>query len=332
MLQHLSPDIRIGRYRMYLCASLAVGLLISLVACAPAVSPEPVEVTRIVEQEVEVTRVVEQVVETVVTATPEPAMAPAEPADPSEDRVGYPENYRDEFTVFYEFDRPDNKTARVIWANDAAASITQEAYQAVPVAPDAPFPYGSVLVMEVFRTERDEDGNVVLDENDRYVRGDLFGTFIMRKEPGFGAKYGHQRNGEWEYMAYRPDGSQLLPPDSTQACAACHVEASQGRDWVFGVHRAFGEEAAYPLAEGENAINILDYGFRPATLEVQAGTEVTWHNNDVLIHTVTADDGSFNSGALRPGASFTHTFEEPGTYEYFCAIHPAMTGTIVVTE
>ena len=289
MSPSFGPATRSSRHRARLGVLLAVAILLMvLAACAPMAATETVEVTRVVEKEVEVTRVVEQMVETVVTATPEPAMEPAEPADPSVDRVGYPENYREEFTVFYEFDRPDNKTARVMWANDAAASITQDAYNAVPVESNEPFPYGSILVMEVFRTERDDEGNVLLDENGRYVRGDLFGTFIMRKEPGFGVKYGHQRNGEWEYMAYRPDGSQLLPPNSTQACAACHVEASQGRDWVFGAHRAFGEEAAYPLTTGENEVNIVDYTFQPATLEVKAGTEVPWVTVDVRVDTVSA--------------------------------------------
>lgn len=311
-------------------------LLVGIAACGGGDTPTPdvrevtqeVEVTREVPitQEVEVTTEVQGV----VTSTPEPTDdVSAESVDPSEDRVGYPEGYQDDFTIWYEFDRPDNGTARVIYANNAAASVTQQEWQAVPAAPDRPFSYGSILVMEVYATQRNEDGTVALGENGRYVRDELFGTFIMRKEQGFGAKYGTQRNGEWEYMAYRPDGSQLLPPQATQNCAACHVEAGQGRDWVFGAHRAFGIE---PAEVGENAVNVIDYTFAPSTITVTVGTEVTWVNNDVIFHTVTADDGSFNSGMLRPNASFSHTFEEVGTFPYFCAVHPSMRGTIVVTE
>jgi len=249
--------------------------------------------------------------------------ASAVPVAPDVDRVGFPEGYQETFSIFYEFDRIENKSARVIYANEAAASA--QAGQ--------PYPYGSILVMEVYRTEQDDEGNVLLDENGRFLRGDLFGLFLMRKEPGFGVKYGDLRNGEWEYVAYRPDGSVLVPPEGTQGCAACHLEAGQVKDWVFRAERHFEGEAAItdPTPE-ENQIVIFDYKFLPDTLTVEAGTEVTWVNNDVLINTATADDLSFNSRAIRVNASFSHTFEEPGTYTYFSVMHPNMKGMVVVTE
>jgi plastocyanin len=259
--------------------------------------------------------------------------APTEAVAPDVDRVGFPEGYQESFELFYEFDRPDNNTARVIYANELAASVTSEDFEAVPVESGKPFPYGSILVMDVYRTQRDEAGNVVLDENGRFVRDELSGIFVMRKEPGFGAKYGHQRNGEWEYMAYRPDGSVLTPPERTIACAACHVEASQGRDWVFGAHRFFASsEGTVPTGPGENEVILEDYTFKSNVITVPVGTEVTWTSQDVVFHTVTAGDWAFNSGMLRPNASFRHTFEVPGEYEYICAIHPSMHGAVVVTE
>jgi plastocyanin len=237
-------------------------------------------------------------------------------ADPTVDRVGFPEGYQENFILFYEFDRPDNKTARVIYANEAAASVQ----------PGQPFPYGSILVMDVYRTPKDDAGNVLLDENGRYMRDELAGHFIMRKEPGFGAKYGQLRNGEWEYVAYRPDGTFQTPPERTNGCAGCHVEAGFGKDWVFGAHRFFGEEAP---EVGENEVNVVDYTFQQNDLTVKVGTEVQWVGNDVTFHTVTANDMSF-SGALRPQGSFSHTFEQAGVFEYFCGIHPSMKGRIEV--
>ena len=250
-------------------------------------------------------------------------------AAPNVDRVGLPEGYQEAFKLFYEFDRPDNQSARVIYANDLAASITPDEFAAARVEPGEPFPYGSILVMEVYRTQKDDAGNVLLDVTERYERDELSGIFVMRKEPGFGAKYGAQRNGEWEYMAYRPDGTPLVPPERTNSCAACHVEAGQGRDWVFGAHRFLGLE---PPAPGENQVSVVDYTFTSANITATVGTTITWTSHDVVFHTVTSDDMSFNSGALRPEAGFNHVFEEPGTFEYFCAIHPSMTGKIVVTE
>jgi plastocyanin len=216
----------------------------------------------------------------------------------------------------------------VIYANEIAASVTAEQISGASVVPGGGFPYGSILVMEVYRTERDEADQVLLDENGRYVRGELFGLFVMRKEPGFGLKYGGHRNGEWEYVAYRPDGTVLTPTERTDACAACHMEAGLGNDYAFGWPRAFGIE--FPEA-GENEINIVDYRFTPNVITVTVGTEVTWTNNDVVFHTVTQTDGSF-SATLRQAASAGFTFEEATTFQYICAIHPQMSGEIRVVE
>ena len=73
-----------------------------------------------------------------------------------------------------------------------------------------------------------------LDANGRYQKDALTGIFVMRKEPGFGAKYGPDRNGEWEYVSYRPDDGQVATtPERSQACAQCHLVASDAqRDWV----------------------------------------------------------------------------------------------------
>jgi len=63
---------------------------------------------------------------------------------------------------------------------------------------------------------------------------------------------------------------------------------------------------------------------------IRAGSAVLWTNKDGAPHTVTAKDGSFDSGNLAQGASFSFTFQKAGTYDYFCAIHPSMKGTVVV--
>jgi plastocyanin len=87
--------------------------------------------------------------------------------------------------------------------------------------------------------------------------------------------------------------------------------------------------AAPPAATG-SAVSIASFSFQPAALTVTVGTTVTWTNNDSASHTVTADDGSFKSGTLGNGATFSQTFTAPGTFAYHCAIHSSMTGTITV--
>jgi plastocyanin len=77
-------------------------------------------------------------------------------------------------------------------------------------------------------------------------------------------------------------------------------------------------------------VAIKNFAFAPPTITVKVGESVTWTNGDSSTHTVHADDGSFASQDLGPGASFTATFSAPGTHAYICAIHTSMKGTVVV--
>jgi plastocyanin len=81
---------------------------------------------------------------------------------------------------------------------------------------------------------------------------------------------------------------------------------------------------------GSPQIRIENYQFTPATLTVPVGTTVTWTNDDGTIHTVTSATKEFTSAGLDDGAAFSYTFTNPGTYTYYCKLHPRMTGTIVV--
>jgi plastocyanin len=76
--------------------------------------------------------------------------------------------------------------------------------------------------------------------------------------------------------------------------------------------------------------NIDNFSFAPATITVPAGTTVTWTNRDYIPHTVVSTDGAFKSKVLDADEKFPFTFSKPGTYSYFCSIHPKMTGKVVV--
>jgi plastocyanin len=86
-----------------------------------------------------------------------------------------------------------------------------------------------------------------------------------------------------------------------------------------------------PTSSALVAARIVDFAFSPQTLTVARGSSVRWTNADVAPHTVTAGDGSFASGTLAQNAAFTRAFPTAGTFAYRCAIHPSMTGTVVVT-
>jgi amicyanin len=79
-------------------------------------------------------------------------------------------------------------------------------------------------------------------------------------------------------------------------------------------------------------IKIADLAFDPPTVTVRAGTKVTWTNQDEVPHTVTSTTKPrvLESPALDTNDSFSHVFKEPGTYKYFCTVHPKMAGTVVV--
>jgi plastocyanin len=70
--------------------------------------------------------------------------------------------------------------------------------------------------------------------------------------------------------------------------------------------------------------------FEPATLTITAGETVRWFNEDALPHTVSATDGSWDSGNLPPGQAFERRFDTVGSYAYLCRYHPGMAGTIEV--
>jgi plastocyanin len=72
--------------------------------------------------------------------------------------------------------------------------------------------------------------------------------------------------------------------------------------------------------------------YNPNPLEVKVGETVTWINDDSVIHTATSTDGTFDSGIMRNGQSFSYTFDTAGEYPYYCTLHPNMVGTVVVTE
>ena len=84
-------------------------------------------------------------------------------------------------------------------------------------------------------------------------------------------------------------------------------------------------------APGGTAVSISNFAFSPATISVKVGTTVTWTNNDSAPHTITADDGSFDSGEIAQGKSYSHAFSSAGTFTYHCSVHPFMKASVVVT-
>ncbi len=78
----------------------------------------------------------------------------------------------------------------------------------------------------------------------------------------------------------------------------------------------------------ENNVNIQNSAFSPAEITITKGTAITWTNLDITAHTATGT--GFDSGALQQGQSWSHAFNDTGTFDYICSIHPGMKGRVVV--
>lgn len=113
------------------------------------------------------------------------------------------------------FDNCQNRQVRAVYGNPIAASVD-------PAQPFN-FPYGSIILFESYTVREDASGEPLLDRNGRFIPNTLTTLFVIRKERGFGVDYQELRNGEWEYVTCRPDGSYSTQPSGTGSCALCHL-------------------------------------------------------------------------------------------------------------
>ena len=93
-----------------------------------------------------------------------------------------------------------------------------------------------------------------------------------------------------------------------------------------------GSSGSAPEADatGGDAVEIVEFNFEPEEITVPAGTTITFTNQDKAPHTATADDGSFDTDELGKGDSAEETFDDPGTYSYYCRFHAFMKGSVIV--
>jgi plastocyanin len=251
---------------------------------------------------------------------------------PTVDRVGFPAGYKDSFKLLYVFDNFQNRQIRAVYGNDVAASVRP--------GQSFNFPYGSIILFESYTVKQDASGEPVLDDNGRFTPDNLTTIFVMRKEKGFGEDYKELRNGEWEYAAYRPDGTVSTAPSATGSCALCHLTGGSlalsadskpiGAQWDY----VFRPDLYFGGGTGAVPKGVLQhYVFVPTTIHAQPGETVTVYNSDQLLHRIVADDGSFDTGVMIPGASFTVKAGDSGTViSYHCTLHSRMKGKVVVDQ
>jgi plastocyanin len=116
-------------------------------------------------------------------------------------------------------------------------------------------------------------------------------------------------------------GGRMAPPAASAGAAAASATA---------VAPAAAAESAAPADSASVTVSQMRFG--PGRVVVKKGATVTWNFQDGMPHTVTAVDGGFDSGRLSAGGRFSHTFDQPGTFAYYCTLHPSMRGEVVVVE
>jgi hypothetical protein len=140
------------------------------------------------------------------------AAVTAAASQPATDPVGFPAAYRDFQQVRTTTVKQDPPHGAV-FANVAAASVEKAA--------QLPYPYGSVVVMEWRR------------EGKSGQPGEIVRLDVMRKERGYGQRFGADQTGEWEYASYEPGGKLLTGAAEAAACAKCHLKAGASKDFVY---------------------------------------------------------------------------------------------------
>lgn len=182
---------------------------------------------------------------------------------------------------------------------------------------------------------------------------------VISLPPAASSGFGADEPGDQALWDYRTiyvvwDGStQDWRADWTEGPSTVGLEAvldgegAEGWELVGMVHERFdvaaGQQTTQQLRlvfkrllrdEGsalDQTVSVRDFSFQPGSLEIAVGTTVTWENQDAAPHTATSGTGAFDTGTIATGASSSVTFDQPGTFLYGCAIHPQMTGTIVVS-
>ena len=120
------------------------------------------------------------------------------------------------------------------------------------------------------------------------------------------------------------EGSSVLPATTSQEEVTPELEPTEEL-----TPSPSPTEAATPSAR-RIEVDILISGFQPADITTGRGSTIVWTNRDTVAHTVTTEDGRFDSGTIAPGNSFEQRFEKIRSYSYSCKFHPEMKGTVTI--
>jgi hypothetical protein len=143
------------------------------------------------------------------------------------DKVAFPENFASG-VLYTTVDRADNKQYRELYTSAAAVEAAKRG---------EPLPSGTVITLVQYAAKLDAAGNPEKDANGRFIKGNLLAYTVMEKRTGWGAEYPEaQRNGEWEYQAFKADKTPNTAANLT-ACFNCHKPLGEKVDYVFSYEK-----------------------------------------------------------------------------------------------
>lgn len=121
------------------------------------------------------------------------------------------------------------------------------------------------------------------------------------------------------------DFTQMMQP----VFAASAADITVG-DFAFAPREVVVQRTTAMAVKDSTKVSIVNFAFTPGEITIAAGESVTWINDDGAPHGLEYRDGVKGTDLLLPGASFSRRFDQPGTYDYNCSVHPYMTGRVVV--
>ncbi|MGZ4864159.1 MAG: cupredoxin domain-containing protein [Halobacteriota archaeon] len=126
-----------------------------------------------------------------------------------------------------------------------------------------------------------------------------------------------------------PSPSPSTATVSATAAAATSNASTSGATSSPSTSGATSSPSPNAIAASQTVV-IQGFSFQPASITIQTGGSVIWRNDDSVSHQIVSNTNAFSSPVLSPGGSYTHVFDQAGTYPYHCGIHPYMMGTITV--
>ena len=242
------------------------------------------------------------------------------------EKITYPAGW-EKWERYGVVDRHDTKQYRELYTRPEVVKA---------VRAGKPIPDGTVLVMAIYSADLDDKGNPVKDSSGRFKKGKPVGVTVMEKRQGWGTEYpAEMRNGNWEYASFLHDGKPNEKANAgIKACFACH-KPHEKQDFVMSLASLSGTATGGPVERrsGPGIVSIGEFRFGPEKAVVKSGSTITWTNTDDSPHQVTVQGQStLRTPVVLKGQSTQLAFQDVGSYEYICGLHPGLKGTIEVTK